>query len=126
MADRFVVGNRGPGANGHAPGFGSDRTGTFAVRTQLLSAEQFSLGPEDLFDGPLEQRLGDIDGQRLDGVEIEIESGSGLTEGAAAHDFSPAVGEIADLRRIRGLALGERHRQFVLELGDRRKLEKSA
>lgn len=126
MADRFVVVNRGPGAHGHAPGFGSDRTGAFAVRTRLLSAEQFSLGPEDLFDGPLEQRLRDLDGKRLDGVEIEIESGSGLTEGATAHDFSPAVGEIADLRRIRGLALGERHRQFVLEVGDRRKLEKSA
>ena len=126
MADRFVVVNRGPGANGQAPGFGSDRTGAFAVRTRLLGAEQFSLGPEDLFDGPLEQRLGDLDGQRLDGVEIEFESGSGLTEGATAHDFSPAVGEIADRRRIRGLALGERHRQFVLELGDRRKMEKSA
>jgi hypothetical protein len=77
----------------------------------LLSAEQFGLGPEDLFDGPLEQRLGDLDGKRLDGVEIEIEagsgSGSGLTAGAAAHDFSPAVGESADLRRLRGPALGE-------------------
>ena len=107
MADRFVVVDRGPGANGHTPGFGSDRTGAFAVRTRLLSAELFGLGPEDLFDGPLEQRLGDIDGKRLDGVEIEIESGSGLTEGAAAHDFSPAVGEIANLRRIRRLALAD-------------------
>ena len=126
MADWFVVVDRGPGADGNAPGFGSDRTEAFAPRTRLLGAEEFSLGPEDLFDGPLEQRLGRVDGQRLDGVEIEIESRSGLTEGATAHDFSPAVGELADRRRIRGLALGERHRQFVLELGDRRKMEKSA
>ena len=97
-----------------------------AVRTRLLSAEQFSLGSEDLFDGPLEQRLRDIDGKRLDGVEIEIESGSGLTEGAAAEDFSPAVGEVADLRRIRGLTLGERHGQLVLELAKKEILEKSA
>ena len=126
MADRFVVVNRGPGAHGHAPRFPSDRTGAFAPRTRLLGAEEFGLGPEDLFDGPLEQRLSRVDGKRLDGVEIEIESGPGLTEGAAADDFSPAVGEVADLRRIRGLTLGERHGQLVLELAKKDKLEKSA
>lgn len=126
MADRFVVVDRGPGADGNAPRFPSDRTEAFAPRTRLLGAEEFGLGPEDLFDSPLEQRLGRVDGKRLDGVEIEIESGPGLTEGAAADDFSPAVGEVADLRRIRGLTLGERHGQLVLELAKKDKLEKSA
>ena len=96
------------------------------MRARLLSAEEFGLGPEDLFDDPLEQRLSHVDGQRFDGVEIEIESGSGLTEGTAADDFSPAVGEVVDLRRIRGLTLGERHGQFVLELVKKDKSGKSA
>ena len=42
------------------------------MRTRLLSAEQFGLGPEDLFDGPLEQRLSRVDGKRL---EVKIPPG---------------------------------------------------
>ena len=87
-----------------------------------MVAEELELDAEDLLDGPAGQGLGHGDGQRLDRVEIQIESRSGFAKGTPGDNFPPAVDQIMQFRSILGLALGKRHSQFVLELGDRENL----
>jgi hypothetical protein len=117
VADGFVVRDR-PAADGQGPWGFLNRAGARAFGTGLVITEALELGAEDLFDGPTGEGLGHVDGQRFDRVEIQIEPGSGVAEGAAGDDFPPAVGQVAQIGPILGLALGERHRRFVLELGD--------
>lgn len=90
-----------------------------------MIAEEFQLGLQDLLDGPLDDGLADIDGHGLDGVEVDVEPGTFVSVGTPGDDFSPPVGHVAKLGQILGLSLGERHGVFVLELGERDKLEKS-
>ena len=117
VADGFVVRDR-PAADGQGPWGFLNRAGARAFGTELVVTEALELGAEDLFDGSTGEGLGHVDGQGLDGVEVEVEPGSGVAEGAAGDDFPPAVGQVAQIGPILGLALGERHRRFVLELGD--------
>jgi hypothetical protein len=121
VADRFVV-IEGAAADGDGPGRRVDRSEPPALRTGLLIAEPLELDLEDLFDGPLDHSLADVDGQGFDLIKVEIQPRPLLSEGPLGDDFSPSVGHLAKLGQILGLTLGEGHRWFVLELGDREEL----
>jgi hypothetical protein len=88
----------------------------------LLGAEPLGLDLEDLFDGPPDHGLADVDGQGFDLIEVQIEPRPLVSEGPPGDDFTPPVGHLAKRGQILGLALGEWHRSFVLELGDREEL----
>lgn len=91
-----------------------------------MIAKALELTAEDLLDGAPDDGLPHIDGQGLDGVEVEVEPWTLLAIGTPGHDFPPAVSQIAEFVKIVGLSLGEWHSEFILELGERSKLGKSA
>lgn len=91
-----------------------------------MIAKALELSAEDLLDGAPDDGLPHIDGQGLDGVEVEVEPWTLLAIGPAGHDFPPAVCQIAKFLKIVGLSFGEWHSEFILELGERSKLGKSA
>jgi hypothetical protein len=124
VTDRFVIGNR-PAADLNGPRRLGHRTGPRTLGTGLVIAEASELGPENFLDRPLDDGLSDVDGQGLDGIEVEVESRPSFPVGTPGDDSSPTVGQIAKRRRIVGLTLGEWHGVFVLELGERGKLGKS-
>ena len=87
--------------------------------------EEFPLGFQDLLDGPLDDGLTDINGQGLDGIEVDVQPRPFVPISTSGDDFSPPVSHVAKVGQIVGLSLGERHGVFVLELGERGKLGKS-
>ena len=90
-----------------------------------MIAEALELEAEDFLDGALDDGPTHVDGQGLEGVEVEVEPRSFLPVSAPGDDFPPSVSQVAKRGRIVGLTPGERHGVFVLELGERRKLGKS-
>jgi hypothetical protein len=89
-------------------------------------AKALELIAENLLNRAPDDGLPHVDGQRLNRVEVEVEPWTLLAIGTPGHDFPPAVGQIAEFVKIVVLSLGERHSEFVLELGERSKLGKSA
>jgi hypothetical protein len=87
-----------------------------------MTAKALELTAEDLLDGAPDNGLPHIDGQGLDGVEVEVEPWTLLTISTPGDDFPPAVSQIAQFLKIVGPSLGEWHREFILELGERTKL----
>jgi hypothetical protein len=87
--------------------------------TGLVRPEALGLDREDFFDGPPDHGVADVDGQGFDRVEVEIKPRPLRSEGPPGDDLSPPVGHLAQLGQILGLTLGEGHREFVLELGER-------
>ena len=91
-----------------------------------MIAKALELASEDLLDGALDDGLPHIDGQGLDGVEVEVEPWTLLTISTPGDDFPPAVSQVAQFLKIVGPSLGEWHGVFILELGERTKLGNSA
>jgi hypothetical protein len=91
-----------------------------------MITEEFQLRSQDLLDGPPDDGLPHINGQGLDGIEVDIEPRTFVPISTAGDDFPPPVRHVAQIGQIVGLTLGERHGLFVLELGERAKLGKSA
>jgi hypothetical protein len=87
--------------------------------------EEFQLGFQDFLNGALDQSLAHIDGQGLDGIEIDAEPGTFVAVSAPGDNFPPPVRHVAQIGQILGLTLGERHGVFVLELGEQEKMGKS-
>jgi hypothetical protein len=90
-----------------------------------MVAEELKLVLEDFLNGPLDDGLADLDGHRFDRLIVEVEPWSLVAIGPPGDDFPPPVGHVTQLGRIVGLTSGEWHVEFVLELGERAKLEKS-
>jgi len=80
--------------------------------------EQFQLGFQGLLNSSLNDLLAHIDGQRLDGIEVDVESWPFVSKSTPRDNFSPTVRHVAKVGQILGLTLGKRHLQFVLELED--------
>jgi hypothetical protein len=90
-----------------------------------MITEEFQLGLQGLLDGPPDDSLAHIDGQGLDGIEVDVESWAFVPVGPPGNNFSPPVRQVAKVGQFLGLTLGERHGVFVLELEERGKLGKS-
>ncbi|HMB02328.1 MAG TPA: hypothetical protein VKP69_01145 [Isosphaeraceae bacterium] len=89
-----------------------------------MIAEEFQLRVQGLLDGPSDDGLAHLDGQRLEGIEVDIEPRPFLPVGTPGNNFSPPVRHVAKVGQFLGLTLGERHGVFVLELGQRGKVQK--
>ena len=124
MTDGFVVVD-GPAADLNGPGSLVHGTGLPTLGTGLMIAEALRLLAEDLLDGPLDHGPAHVDGQGLDGVEVEVEPRPLVAVSAAGDDFSPPLRQVAERRQIVGLSPGERHGESILELGEREKMGKS-
>ncbi len=101
-------------------------TGSLALGAGLMVAKKFELRARHLLKDPLEDRLGDLDGRGLRGIEIDVEPRPLVAEGPARNNSSPAVHVVAQFRQILGVSSGEWHLLFVLELVERGKMEKAA
>jgi hypothetical protein len=88
-------------------------------------AKALELLLEDILDDALDDGLTHVDGQRLDGVEVQVEPRSFFPVRTSGDDLPPPVSQVTEIGQIVGLTLGERHGVFVLELGERGKLGKS-
>jgi hypothetical protein len=80
--------------------------------------EQFQLGVQGLLNGSLDDLPAHIDGQRLDGIEVDVESRPFVSKSTPRDNFSPTVRHVAKVGQIIGPTLGKRHPLFVLELGE--------
>jgi len=125
MTDGFVVLDR-PAANLKGSWRRVHGTSPLTLGTELMIAEELQLGFQGLLDGPLDDGLTDINGQGFDGIEIDVEPRPFVPVSTAGDNFSPAVRHVANVRQILRLSFAEWHRVFVLELGEKGKLEKSA
>jgi hypothetical protein len=68
--------------------------------------------------GALGQAGGGGAGDLLHRVEIDVEAGSLLAEGAAGDDFAPAGGQVANLLKHLGGGLAARHGVSCLVLAE--------
>jgi hypothetical protein len=67
-------------------------------------------------EGALGQAGGGGVGELLQGLEVGVQAGAGVAEGAAGDDFAPAGGEVTDfLEELRG-KFTTRHGQYRLAL----------
>lgn len=90
-----------------------------------MIAEELQLCLQNVLDGSPDDGLANIDGQGLDGIEVDVEPGPFVAVRAAGGNSPPSVGHVAKLGRFAGLSLGERHGVFFLELGTRENLGSS-
>jgi hypothetical protein len=118
MADGFVVGNRGPWGGQHAR-FVVDGTGGATGRAGLLRVQGGGLLRQGSGEGSFGQASGSGQGDLLHGVEVHIQAGALVAEGAAGDDFTPTLGEGADLlEQLRG-ELATRHGLSCLVLAEK-------
>src|SRR5262245_42943261 len=87
----------------------ADRAGGAAGGTGLGVAEGPGLLLEGGGQGALRQAGRGGAGNLLHHVEVHVEAGATLAEGAAGDDFAPASGEVTDLLQQLGGELAARH-----------------
>jgi hypothetical protein len=78
------------------PLLATDGTGPSAVGTGLLLAQGGGLPFQQRLQGAFGEAGRGRPGDLLHGVEIDIESGAGLAEGAAGDDLAPLAGALAE------------------------------
>jgi hypothetical protein len=113
MTDGFVVVDR-PVANLNGSWRLAHGTTLSTPGTRLVVAKALELVLEDVLDDALDDGLTHVDGQGLDGVEVQIEPRSFFPVRTPGDDFPPPVSHVAEIGQIVGLTLGERHGVFVL------------
>ena len=113
-------------ADDHVTRFGSHGTVLAALGTGMDRTEPLGIELKQLLDGPLGQGLGGVDGDLLEGVEIDLVGGSALAEGAACDDFSPVLGQVTDFGGSRRWGPLEGHRMTSLGLGEIEKMGNSS
>jgi hypothetical protein len=117
MADGFAVGNRGP-RRGQRARRAADGAGGATGRTGLGVAEGLGLLPQGGGQGALGQANRGGAGDLLHRIEVHVEAGAALAEGAFGNDFAPALGEVADLLEQLGGELAAWHGLSCLVLAE--------
>jgi hypothetical protein len=115
VADRFALGHCAAGPVQGA-GFAAQSTGGAAVGTGYLFAERLGLLFQQEGEGALGEARRSGVGQLLHGLEVSIQSGAAVAEGAAGDDFAPAGSEVADLLEEFGGKLTTCHDRYHLGL----------
>jgi hypothetical protein len=77
--------------------------------TGLFGSQGLSLLFEAGLQGPFGQAGGGRLGNLLHGVEIDVEPGSGVAEGASGDDFAPLGSEVTQFLELLGGKLASRH-----------------
>ena len=95
MSDRFVGGDgaAGPVQGAWLAGHGTESA---ALGAGKLLAERLGLLFQECGQGSFGQSVGGGLGKLFHGVEIGVESGSVVAEGASGDDFAPVLGEVTD------------------------------
>jgi hypothetical protein len=89
-------------------------------------AEELQLTPQDFLDGSFDDGLSHFDSQGFDRIKVDLQPWPFIAKGTAGDNLTPASGHILECSLIVGLRPGERHGEFILELGEREKLGKRA
>ncbi len=100
------------------PRLPSHGAGAAAVGAGLLRAEGLGLLLQGGGEGAFGQPGGGRGGERLQGGDIEVEAGAGVTEGPAGDNMAPLGGEGTDILEVvggEGLAC---HRPSCLEVAE--------
>ena len=80
----------------------ADGTRPPALRTGLVLAQRLGLLFEHGLQGALSEAFSGGLSDLLHGVQIDVESGAIVAEGAAGNDFAPLRGEVAELLKFLG------------------------
>ena len=115
MTDGFACGE-GRFPRGQEPWFPADRADGAASRTGLLWAERLGLLLQELGQGAFGQTCGGSVDDLLHRVEVDIQTGPLVAEGAAGDDFTPVGGEGADFLEESGREFAMRHGKSFLVL----------
>jgi hypothetical protein len=113
VADRFALGHCAAGPVQGA-GFAAQSTGGAAVGTGYLFAERLGLLFQQEGEGALGEARRSGVGQLLHGLEVSIQSGAAVAEGAAGDDFAPLGGQVTEFLELLGGKLASRHRSTRL------------
>ena len=76
-------------------------TSPLAGGTRPLGPKLWQLLPQRLLDGPLDHRPSGIDSDLLQSIEVEIKAWAIIPERSTSDDFSPTLGQRANLVLIR-------------------------
>jgi len=108
VADRLAL-VEPPAADGERARLALDGAGPPTARTGLLGPQGLGLLFEASLQGPLRQAGGRGLGDLLHGVEVDVEPGAGVAEGASGDDFAPLGGEGAEFLEFLRRELASRH-----------------
>ena len=108
MADRLAVADAGA-RRGQFPGLVADVAEGATGGTGLGVAQGLGRLPQGGGQRALRQADRSGAGDLLHHVEVHVEAGAVVAEGAAGDDFAPALGEVADLLQQLGGELAARH-----------------
>jgi hypothetical protein len=115
VADRLAL-DHGPAGHVQGAWFALDGTEGAAVGAGSLFAQGLGLLFQQSGEGAFgEARRGGA-GQLLHGVEIGVEARAGIAKGAAANDFAPPGGEVADFLEEFGRKFTACHGRYYLVL----------
>jgi hypothetical protein len=109
MAHRLVLRDGLPPRKVHGTGFVADRTKVATVGTGLLVAYGLGLLFQEGGQGAFGQSAGGLPGDRLQGVEVGVQTGAVGPEGVAGHDFAPRGGQVTEFAEVFRAQLGTSH-----------------
>jgi hypothetical protein len=115
VADRLALG-QGAAGQGQGAGFAADGADGAAVRTGLSVAQGVGLLFQQGVESAFGQACGGGRSDLLHGVEINVEPGALVAEGAAGNDFAPAGGQVVDFSEEFGGKFATRHGRYRLVL----------
>lgn len=115
MAERLAVGECAAVGDQGARLVGY-RASAAAVGAGGLSGEGLGLQFEEGGEGAFGQAAGGRGGDLFEGEEVDIQSGAGVTEGAAGNNFAPLGGGVADVVELLGGQRGSGHVESFLGL----------
>jgi hypothetical protein len=88
VADGLVVGD-GAAAGDEGARLAADGAEVAAGGARALRGQGLGLLPQQGGEGALGQAAGGGVGDLLEGVEVDVEAGAAIAEGAAGNDFAP-------------------------------------
>src|SRR5262245_18358027 len=80
----------------------ADHAGAYAIGTELLLAQGIGLLFQEGLEGALGKAGGGGTGDLLHGIQIDVEAGAVVAEGASGNDFAPAGGKVAEFLKFLG------------------------
>jgi hypothetical protein len=118
VADRLVVRERAAAA-GQGAGLVADRAELAAARAGGFGGKGLGLLLQQRREGALGQAAGRGVGDLLQGKQIDVETRSGVAEGAAGNNSPPLGGQVTYILEFLGGEFGSGHQLSCLALASR-------